>query len=431
MKINKGAALLLLALLVLSHCGFAQSQDDAPDAGVDDGAGVGDGADAPDAGAGDAADAGVGDAADAGAGGSAPGTDYDADAFHNSMEGQEAILEQGVTDGLEYLGIKNGYCAADNTDLLALAGPAAIALLIVVIGIALVYMAGSFLSSPQLIAVCKQESLELVHTAAAVILFWLFISFSNSLLFGGTETMYGKALDYSIAMVHKITKDLFWLSALNTILYMIYSAPLRLGGVLHHAVQFNLGGVLKPFVDGVGTFASLLSFALGEWIANLTILCFIKKYMPTIFLPLGILMRSFPQTRGGGNALIALSMAFFLVYPVMLYMNYQAYDHQYGLVPERAGIQELMEDFTVGSGIGYLTVYGLFTRAYTGTFLGMAFLSQLVTLIFDLYADVLYTVFVLSIFLPLLNVFVTLTFAREISKYLGTEINISAFVKLI
>jgi hypothetical protein len=73
----------------------------------------------------------------------------------------------------------------------------------------------------------------------------------------------------------------------------------------------------------------------------------------------------------------------------------------------------------------------MFLWLFTGQLVGILFLSQFVVFFIDLFADVIYTVFVLSVFLPLLNIFVTLTFARELAKYFGTEINISAFVKLI
>jgi hypothetical protein len=189
--------------------------------------------------------------------------------------------------------------------------------------------------------------------------------------------------------------------------------------------------VLKPLVDGVGTMASLLGFAAAEWIVHLAILCYIKRYMLSLLLPVGIILKSFPQTRGGGNAIIAICVAFFLVYPLMLVMNYQAYEYKYGLLPERSGVEALVSDFLGTSGILTLAVYSIIMLGMVKTIPGLIAISLVLNAFMDMYTDVIYTVFVLSIFLPLVNIFVTFTFAREIAKYFGTEINIAAFAKMI
>lgn len=153
--------------------------------------------------------------------------------------------------------------------------------------------------------------------------------------------------------------------------------------------------------------------------------------MLSVFLPIGILLKAFPQTRGGGNALIAISIAFFLVYPLMLVVNYQAYEYKYGLLSERSGVEAIVTDFLESAGFITLAVYAIFLLGAVKQVAGVLALSWALTTFFDLYTDVIYTVFVLSIFLPLFNIFITFTFAREIAKYFGTEINIAAFAKLV
>ncbi len=341
-------------------------------------------------------------------------------------------IDDQITASLEDSGILTGACSADpDGSLVSLLGPAMLALILVSFGIAIFYMVGKFLDSPPLVAIARSETLEVINTALIVILFAAFVAFAGNIVFGGQpDAVFNKSINYSSVMIHKISKDMFWLSALNTLIHMLYAAPLRLG-VLYHAVRFNLGGLLKPFVDGIGTMASLLSFALGEWIANLNVLCFIQKFVPTVLLPIGVIFRSLPQTRGGGNAIIGFAVALFLVYPSMIYLNFQAYQYQFGTVESRSNIQEITKDFTLYSGVGAFTVGFIWLRSITGMLIGLPFLLGLITTVIDVYADVLYTVFVLSIMLPLLNIFITLTVAREVAKYLGTEINISAFTKLI
>jgi hypothetical protein len=351
------------------------------------------------------------------------------DELHIASENASIAAKDMMGD----IGITQETCDA-TTDPLDITIPAAIILLIITAGLAIFYMAGNFFKSPEIIAMSKQEAFELIHTALIVILFFLFYAIVQNIMgvaSVGPEDVYDKAMEYSMIMVQKITKDMFWLAIFNTFIYMLYSAPLRMGGALHMAIHFNLGGILKPLVDGVGTMASLLSFAMGEWIVNLIILCYIKKYMLSLILPIGILLKAFPQTRGGGNALIALSIAFFLFYPFMLVVNYQAYQNEYGVLPERSGVESIISDFLGSMGMATVAIYGIFLLGMVKTIPGIIALSWVITNIFDLYTDVVYTVFVLSVFLPLVNIFVTLTFARELAKYFGTEINIAAFAKMV
>ncbi|MBN2121941.1 hypothetical protein JW721_02700 [Candidatus Micrarchaeota archaeon] len=410
MKIRVGA--LLLSLLLCS-CAFAQEgSGDSPLYDLPDGAS-----------AEGAATDGVLSASEPASYGAL--AEFDA----NQDEVSERIDEQLDST----LGVFSGTCAQDPAENFDFVVPTMLALLVIGMGIAIFYMAGNFLGSPQLIAMSKQELFELIHTALIVVLFALLLRFADQLIFSGSggSSIYDVSLEYSLLMIHKITKDTMWLSLINTLIYMLYSAPLRLGGSLHHAVHFNLGGVLKPFVDAVGTMASLLSFAIGEWIANISVLCFIKRFVPNLFLPIGVLLKAFPQTRGGGNAVIAICIAFFLIYPVMLYMNHEAYLYKYGAIGERSGLEEIVSAFMVETGWLNLSFYAFFLWLFTGQLVGIAFLTQFVVFFIDMLSDVIYTVFVLSIFLPLMNIFVTLTFAREIAKYFGTEINIAAFVRLI
>jgi hypothetical protein len=366
--------------------------------------------------------------------------DVDADTGSDAEEEDPVkIVQEGaaeakaqMSDSITALGVSNKDCGMHSP--LDYTIPAAIALLAIGAGIAIFYMAGNFLQSPQMIAMAKQEVLEFAHTLLIVAVFFSFFLLASGIMgIEDTDTggVFGTAMKYSMVMVQKITNDIFWLGAFNTLIYMLYSAPLKLGGALHQAIHFNLGGVLKPLVDGIGTMASLLAFALTEWIVNLILLCFIKKYMLSIFLPIGILLKAFPQTRGGGNALIAISIAFFLVYPLMLVVNYQAYEYKYGLLAERSGVEAIITDFLGSAGFLSLAIYSIFLLGAVKQIAGILALSWALTTFFDLYTDVIYTVFVLSIFLPLFNIFITFTFAREIAKYFGTELNIAAFAKLV
>jgi hypothetical protein len=241
----------------------------------------------------------------------------------------------------------------------------------------------------------------------------------------------GTAEQYSKTMVIKISKDVGALSFFNTLLYLYYSAPVRFGKAVHAGISFTLGPALRPLIDGIGVASNLLSVALGEWLANMSLLCFIKRVAVPIMLPIGLLLRSVPQLRGGGNALIAFAFALFIVYPMMLTLNNLAYEMRYGSVAGTSPIQTAVSYFIAEYGVlgGAAILIGV--KMITGTFLGTLLIISGIMVFVNTMADIFYTVFVLSFFLGLLNIFVTLTLAKEIARFLGTEINVSAFVKLI
>jgi len=212
---------------------------------------------------------------------------------------------------------------------------------------------------------------------------------------------------------------------------MFYSAPIKFGKAAYAGVSFNMGSVLRPFIDGIGIASNLLSVALGEWLANLGLLCFIKRVAVPVMLPIGLLLRSVPQLRGGGNALIAFAFALFIVYPAMLSFNYEAYQMRYGSTTQGLPIQNAVAYFISQFGILGGAALLLGVKVITGTGLGAMLLVSAAMVFLETISDMVYTVFVMSFFLALLNIFVTLTFAKELAKFLGTEINVGAFVRLI
>jgi len=346
----------------------------------------------------------------------------------NSVEQNEWTLlnEMYSTTG------PNGVCGSSG--VWNLFGPSITMLLVICLAITLVYLLGSLFDSPVLSALAKQEGYEILLTVVIFVGFFSTWGIMNNLVgtFGADDTLMGSASQYSKIMIIKIAKDTTALGIFNTILYMYHSAPLKFGTSMYSGVSFNLGPVTRPFIDGIGSSASLLSIAMGEWLANLSLLCFINSVMIPVLLPVGLMLRSVPQLRGGGNALIAFAFALFVVYPMMISINYEAYKLRYGAysVGATSPIQDSVTHFIAESGFGSLALIAAGIKIVTGK-IGLLFWLATISIFIATLKDVIYTVFVLSFFLGLINIFVTLTFARELSRFLGTEINMSAFVKLI
>jgi len=325
-------------------------------------------------------------------------------------------------------------CGGREYDSTAAFRNAALMLVVITLAVALLYMLGALFDSPMITALAKQEMYEILLTVMIFLGFfatWGLISNTVLGTHGTNDGFMGVAQDYSKTMILKISKDTSSLALFNMALYMYYTAPIRLGKTMYSGVSLNFGAVLRPMIDGIGSSASLLSVAMGEWLANINLLCFIKSVLMPMFFPLGLLLRSVPQLRGGGNALIAFSFALFIVYPMMLTINYEAYRLRYGDFAYGTPVQNAIASFFAQSGFGDIAIAAIAVKLITGTVLGPLLIVSAVMVFIETLKDIIYTVFILSFFLGLINIFVTLTFAKELSRFLGTEINVSAFIKLI
>ena len=341
----------------------------------------------------------------------------------NSLEAKESAWIQDLY----------GSCSP-NYDPVSIFRNAALMLLVVSIAAIILYLLGTLFDSPMLSALAKQEGYEIMLTVMIFIGFFSIWGLISNTVVGthGTDGGFmGVANNYSKIMILKISKDTASLGLFNTALYMYYTAPLRFGTTLYSGVSLNFGAVLRPIIDGIGSSASLLSVAMGEWLANINLLCFIRGVVMPMFFPIGLLLRCVPQLRGGGNALIAFSFALFIIYPMMLTINYEAYRLRYGDFAYGTPVQNAIASFFAQSGVGDVAITAVIIKLITGTTLGSIFIVSAVMIFLETIKDIIYTVFILSFFLGLVNVFVTLTFAKELARFLGTEINVSAFIKLI
>ena len=84
-------------------------------------------------------------------------------------------------------------------------------------------------------------------------------------------------------------------------------------------IQFYCGDwTLRPTVET----AHLLSAKITPLLINLhgqfVLLDYIRANMLSIFLPLGVLLRTFPPTRGLGGLFIAVAIGFYIVFPMLL-----------------------------------------------------------------------------------------------------------------
>jgi hypothetical protein len=319
--------------------------------------------------------------------------------------------------------------------------PSVLVLMIVTIGVAIFYMAGQVIGNPQLIALSKDELFQVVMTALRLMFIigslmagnvWYVLSAS-----GSQDPIYGNpnnhdimdsSMAFSRQMVSDMVSDYSMLLMYNMVIHTIYSSTMWFGVTWRAMYSFNLGPVLKPLIDLIGTSLQFLSVGLSEWLLHIVTLCLIKQWTWTLFIPVGLLLRTFPYTREAGEALLSLAFALALFYPFMFLFDYEVHKIlSYNLIkPEKA-----VSGFIHNSGLlGVVGSVFIVMFLMGGVFIPY-FLGGALTVAFELVRNSVYYIVMISILLPFLNIFVTLTSAREIAAFSKVDVNFMSFLKII
>ncbi len=121
-------------------------------------------------------------------------------------------------------------------------------------------------------------------------------------------------MDYSLAYMN---------SVFSCIKYM-FKFLIKLNFPLEVAASFTVdvfmfdivsGWVYKGPLQTVHILANYITFTLFIYYLFIHIMRFVQATALSIFVPLGILLRQFPPTRGAGAFVIAFSLGFYLIFP--------------------------------------------------------------------------------------------------------------------
>jgi len=343
-----------------------------------------------------------------------------------------------------YDAFQPGYCGDDWIGADAVIGlwvmPAVAITVVVLMGIALLYMLAQMLDSPQLTATAKDELFQVGLTLLRVFfLVWalgaadtLFSlkagGISGDMVYSSNPLMIDAAMAFSRLMVSDMATHYSMLLIYNMIIHTIYSSTMWFGVSWRAMYSFNLGPVLKPIIDVVGTSLQFLSLGMSEWILHVITLCLIKKWMWTVFIPISMVLRAFPYTRLAGDSLFALCFALAVIYPLMFLIDYEVHKvMENHLVDSGTALQQ----FVSNSGIlkifgGVLAMMLLMGGVFIPFFLGSA-----INLAFELIRGAVYFIVIMSVIMPFINIFVTLTAAKEIARFFGTDVNFMSFLRII
>ncbi len=109
-------------------------------------------------------------------------------------------------------------------------------------------------------------------------------------------------------------------SMLLSIGYMSLMSSIEIGAGSNEVLTPFKG--FDPFLNFAPTMLTSASVMLMTFSAQLFLLEFFVKLVPTVFFPLGILFRVLYPTRSFGGGLIALSFTMYFIYPLILSYNF-------------------------------------------------------------------------------------------------------------
>ena len=319
--------------------------------------------------------------------------------------------------------------------------PVILIAIIVAFALAGLYMIGETLQLPNLIAIAKEESLQNILTVArvgfiAAVLFsgdnWFALATSplagSDAVYRGKTHMIDAAISVSRTIGGNMAEQYTMLLLYNTVLHTLYSTSLQVGLSFRASYSFNMGSILRPLIDGVGQALQYLSLSMSEWILHSVTLCFIKKYTWSLLIPFGMILRILPFTRSAGEGLLSLGFAIAMVYPFMFVVDYEAHKiMQYHI----ADAADTMTSFVQRSGLFSVPLSLLAGLMMFGGILVPFFSGIAISMAFALIKGSVYYILILGLLLPVFNIFITLTLARETSKFFGVDVNFLTFLKII
>lgn len=152
-------------------------------------------------------------------------------------------------------------------------------------------------------------------------LFGIFWDFGNQQI--------DKARAYAVIARNTVSFDFAMMLGANMIAgFVVNMNPyFKLPGKAYMSIGFQMAPMFKPIIDILGVSMQLIITAVVMWNAQEFLLCFIQGYMLAILLPAGFFLRGF-GLNAGGNALIAISLSLYFIYPQMMIMLGQTVANQ-------------------------------------------------------------------------------------------------------
>lgn len=305
----------------------------------------------------------------------------------------------------------------------------------------IVYLFGSFLRNQQLLTWTKFELFQVFGTAVILI-------FSIAWIVGickfdmGFLSNPAANIDYTGKTMYQIVDEYFGrLETIGLVLfgYMMYIAKIIafLQKVTYFSNPLGLGMVDNP-LDSLGQINSVIFFAVSGFVTSylllglqMRIMEFMAMAITHYLFPFGIFFRAFEPTRGFGGALIGISLAFLLFYPVAIVFNDyimrstadQVEAELAGAVDKgKAAVNEnnLPSEDAMRDNIADFADPGKFGDMMGGIGSGTVFIIKPLTFYV-----------IAAIILPVLNFIILVEITKGLTKIMGEELDVSNLTRLI
>lgn len=290
---------------------------------------------------------------------------------------------------------------------------------------------------------------EIIQVGATVLLLLFIVGFSEFILCTLTPQMiFGNVTGAgSGTMIEEANNYLTKLITMNSVSF----AGIMFLGIYREQIgnlklSFDIAGIGAGITPFKGLNSVDRSFEIGQ-IGLITLIitsitqrmlyAYVVKGMFTVFLPMGILLRCFEPTRKFGGALIGITIALGLFWPMLLVVNNIALEG-IGIFGMWEGIFEFistqMENYEL-LGLNFNSPADMFEP---GSGAPITIKSDILNITQTLLQAVSMAVWKLlainilgSLFLPLLNFAILATSMREFSRFFGEQIDLSNLTRMI
>jgi len=389
-----------------------------------------------------------------------------------------------------------GYCDPPSTGMLsglATWMPSIIASAIISIVIAVfLYFVRIIFNDPQTNALAKKETYQVIANIFLIFFIIFLLSFVNDAIANAIHVAHGSKGD--VFTVQQAA--CYYCLNVRDSMILEYSMATMMRGFLDTASSLDLPNIPSTLVffdlslnkfymvlsSLIDTMLKVYGWGIAEWIVKVPLVQFFSTTMITVFMPLGLILRNFPGTRKAGGGIVALALAFYFVYPAMLYINglmlseFMNIDFyrviQYGRSPfARLGILNFLQYalpfrvflntvpfirnltmppfanpiliYTISSFMSSILIVFTTHLALSATKLwllssviapvatAMISLSFFFKIVQEFIAQIGTMLLLASIVLPLFNISVTLTAASDMARFLGSDISFASLASLI
>jgi len=178
---------------------------------------------------------------------------------------------------------------------------------------------------------------------------------------------------------------------------------------------------LSAISSGMFNVIFLVATSLVVIITQKVLLDFFRATMFKVFLPFGIMLRTFPITRQAGGTIIALAIGAYIVYPLILVMNNSIYSVYHPQTPSAYAAD-------INSFVGQ--IFNIFAKIATGfatgDFFGKWSVNDVISILTPLIDN-----FVIISFLFVVDIIILITFITGFSDALGGDEQVFGLSRLI